>query len=100
VAALRLEPEFLMEVLELREALAEAQARGDHEAVARAGSQAEGRVRAELAIIAQGFARSDAGDPSGLGAAQVAYLRLRYFDRLLHELSPPAEASSTQGVGL
>jgi molecular chaperone HscB len=75
------DPELLMEMLEQREALAEARRARDREAVRRMADAVEARSRAVQDVLSQGFARGDAASLVGkLG-------ELRYYRRLLDEVS-------------
>jgi len=75
------DPEFLMEMLEQRESLAEARQARDLEAVRRMGSAVEAKSHAVEIVLSEGFARGDA-------AALVGKLgELRYYRRFLDEVS-------------
>ncbi len=80
------EPAFLMEMLEDREALAEARAKKDFDRVAALGAVVEGRMKKAEAKLAAGFARE------GAAAADVRPLlpvlgELRFYRRFLDEVS-------------
>jgi molecular chaperone HscB len=75
------DPAFLMEMMEQREALAEARAGRDAAAVRRMAAEAEERSRAVERALSEGFARGEAASlASKLG-------ELRYYRRLLDEVS-------------
>jgi molecular chaperone HscB len=80
----RVAPEFLQEILELREALEEAKARGDRAELDRLGADMKARRRAAVDEIARLFEPFDArGDKSGFPAIKDRLIALRYFDRFL-----------------
>jgi molecular chaperone HscB len=85
-------PEFLHEILELREELLEARAEAD---AARLASLKK-TVQAHAAEIGQGlsdgFSRLEAGDASALAELVMSLLKLRYYQRFLDELEATAEA--------
>ncbi len=76
----RVDPAFLMEVMELREALAEARAEGDEGRIAALAADVRGRERSAMAGIASGFERDD------LKAVADALVALRYYRRFLDEV--------------
>jgi molecular chaperone HscB len=76
---------FLMEMLDQREALAEAKAAGDLERVRALGEEMEARQRAAESALALGFAG---------GRAEVAKLgELRFYRRFLEEVNAIEEAA-------
>jgi molecular chaperone HscB len=75
------DPEFLMEMLEQREALSDARQANDLAAVRRMGQTVERRSREVEGALAQGFAR---GETASL-VAKVG--ELRFFRRFLDEVS-------------
>jgi molecular chaperone HscB len=85
----RLEPGFLMEILELREELAEARAAGELERVGRLQASMKSRRAAAVATLAPGFAAAE----TATGEARAAVLAdlkaqlilLRYVNRYLEE---------------
>jgi molecular chaperone HscB len=84
------DPEFLMEMLEQREALAEAKAARDLERVREMAREVEARSVAVERALTEGFGRL--GGPAGVEPSQAAVLagevgRLRFFRRLLDEAS-------------
>ncbi len=73
--------EFLMEMLELREALAEAKAERDLEAVRKMAAQIAARTKAVEIVLADGFGR-------GAAASLVGKVgELRFYRRFLDEVS-------------
>jgi len=81
----KVDPGFLMEIMELREGLLEA--RGQPEVVAKMAGEVRGRADAALREIEAGFA---AGDLERVARAVVA---LRYFRRFLDEVEAAEEAA-------
>jgi len=84
-------PALLMEVLTLRESLAEARARGDHAAVAALGDQVRRRAeerRRELAQALDGWRPDDTAPAAQekARAAVAALVALRYDGRFLEEV--------------
>jgi molecular chaperone HscB len=77
----RLPQDFLVDVLELREALAEARAGGD--TAARAALEADVQARQTAAMSRVEAALS--AEPPDLAAAKADLMTLRYFDRFLAE---------------
>ena len=80
------DPEFLTEVLEQREALADARGQGDTTRLEAMGQEARGRRQAEMARLAQAFGAG------ALAEAARAVVALRYYDRFLEELEAPHAA--------
>ena len=81
----KVDPAFLMEVMEQREALAEARAAGDGARLAAMAAEMRGRREAALQAVSAGFARGALDD---VARALVA---LRYYDRFLEEISAHEE---------
>jgi molecular chaperone HscB len=77
---------LLMEVMELRESLAEARADGDGERVQKLTAQVEERSAAARAIVDSGFTAYDRGDRSQLDAIARALVSLRYYARFMDEV--------------
>jgi molecular chaperone HscB len=75
------DPEFLMEMLEQRESLADAKQARDLAAVRRMAQAIDARARAVEAALAEGFARGD--DAQLVGKVG----ELRFFRRFLEEVS-------------
>ncbi|MHB8419799.1 MAG: Fe-S protein assembly co-chaperone HscB [Myxococcales bacterium] len=85
-AMAKLPPEFLEEVMELREGLVEARAEGDETAVRRLVLTV--RERRGLAVAAAEGALRDLppeAEPARLEAAAAALARIRYYDRFAEE---------------
>lgn len=80
-------PEFLMEMLEQREALSEARQARDAAAVHRMAAQAEVRSREVERALSEGFARGDAASPADLAVLAGRVGELRFYRRLLDEVS-------------
>jgi molecular chaperone HscB len=88
----RLDPQFLMEILELREELAEARHRGDLALVGRLEAAMKGRRDATLASLGPLFARAAASSGASggerdavLADIKAALILLRYVVRYLEE---------------
>lgn len=79
------DPEFLMEVMELREALGEAKASGDLEAVTALAGRVGKMRSATRAELLDAFAGLRPGEDTATARALVA--RLRYFKRFLDEVA-------------
>jgi molecular chaperone HscB len=90
-------PEFLMEMMEQREALAEARASGERALVEQLGAAIRGREKEVTARIAAAFAAVSSGTVAGNGTAggaggvldKIGALlgELRYYRRFLDEVS-------------
>jgi molecular chaperone HscB len=83
------DPEFLMEMMEQREALSEARASGDPKAVERLGNAIYERQKDVTARIAAAFATASASNGRGAPLAPILSLlgELRYYRRFLDEVS-------------
>src|SRR5687767_6790012 len=85
----RLDPRFLMEILELREELAEAVHAGQQDRVARLSASMKARQRTALDMLGPLFARaeSSSGDDRAAALAEIktALILLRYVARYLEE---------------
>jgi molecular chaperone HscB len=79
------DPRLLMEVMELREGLADARSDGDGAKVAEMTADVQARHAAALAIVDHGFAAYELGDRSQLDAVARALVALRYYNRFLDE---------------
>jgi molecular chaperone HscB len=88
-------PALLMEVMELREALAEARARGDHARVEALAGEVRGRRAAALRAVTSVFAQK-APDLEAIANDLVA---VRYFDRFLDEVAVHEEARAEAAHG-
>jgi molecular chaperone HscB len=82
----RIDPALLMEVMELREALAEARAAADEPAIARLAEDVRARSAAARRAIDAGFTALEAGDESRLTEIAQALVALRYHGRFLDEV--------------
>lgn len=80
------DPEFLMEVMELREGLAEARMEGDLDAVGRLGQKVGEQAVAVKRELTQQFAALAAGDLSVLPRAAAGVGRMRYYRRFQDEV--------------
>lgn len=79
-------PEFLMEMMELREALAEARATRDAAALAKLTKEVQAREEAVLDQLRKCFA-AGTDDAGGLGRCIVPLSQLRFVRRFLDEAS-------------
>jgi len=79
---------LLLEVMELREALAEARAAGDQANIEALAADVGSRRSRALETVAAGFART----PPDLEGVAAALVEVRYFDRFLEEVAAFAEA--------
>jgi molecular chaperone HscB len=79
------EPEFLMEMLEQREALSDAKQARDLASVRRLAAAIEARARAVEGALSEGFARGEAGRDGGTLVAKLG--ELRFYRRFLDEVS-------------
>ena len=86
--AQREDPAFLMEMLELREALAEAKESNHAARVRELQAQVETAQQEALAALTTAFGSlSDAADPAELAAVRRAIGRLKYYRRFLDEVN-------------
>ena len=84
------DPELLMEMMELREALSDARAADDPAQVARLAAEVAEKAAATSRQLSEVFARlQDAGEPHAaeLGDAQTLLARLRYYRRFQDEVA-------------
>jgi molecular chaperone HscB len=82
------DPEFLMEVMELRESLSEARAESNMDAVVEVGAGAAKQERAVRDALAEDFTQLAAASSAPLLEAASAKLgRLRYYRRLRDEVA-------------
>jgi molecular chaperone HscB len=88
----RATPAFLMEILELREALAEAKAGGDEARVRGLDSDVRGRSERTTAAIAAAFLRAEAGERAALPEIAAHLIALRYYQRFHDEIEAYEEA--------
>jgi molecular chaperone HscB len=87
----RASPEFLMEMMELREALANAKEKDDHAAAARLASQIRGREEAVMDRLSEGFRAP--GNGAHVGELVPLLGELRYYRRFLDEVSAIEEGT-------
>lgn len=87
-------PLFLVEIMELRDELAEAQQAGDAVKVAFMSDDMRGRAAAAMKTIGTSI---DGGTPENLDEAARALMSLRYYQRFLDEVQTHEARSSTQG---
>jgi hypothetical protein len=80
-----------MEVLELREELADAKAGGDRATVERLRADVQRRHDEALEAVRRGFAAHDGGDARALNEVRDKVMSLRYYERFLDEVAPPEE---------
>jgi len=80
-------PGFLLEVMELREQLAEAKAEGDLVRVKALGAEVAARRAATMVEAEAAFSSYEAGDRGALEAAADALIAERYFRRFLDEVA-------------
>lgn len=88
------DPAFLMEILELREALHEAQAARDDEKVRALGAQVRARMEADRAAIAAAFRRLEEGDQGQEMIKELSRLLVagRYYRRFQDEIDAYEES--------
>jgi molecular chaperone HscB len=84
---------LLMEILEVREALAEAQAKKDLPGI----NTLIAKVRTHVESVMWDVARAFAASPVDLGAAAARLMTVRYYQRFLDEAMRIAEAVSDEG---
>jgi hypothetical protein len=77
-----------MEVMELREALAEARAEGDEAKIAALGDDVRARRDRAMAEVEEGFSRDDNA------AVASALVALRYYRRFLDEIARHEDESA------
>lgn len=90
----KVDPGFLMEMLELREALGEAKEAGDREKVAELAKDVRRRRDESTAAMEAGFSRYEAsGEAAELRAVADAMIGERYFRRFLDDVEAFEEAN-------
>jgi molecular chaperone HscB len=90
VSAHAADPELLMEMMELREALGEARAAGDSAQVSRMAGEVEAKAASAKRQLSEAFARhaEHAGQASdALAQAEALLSRLRYYRRFQDEVA-------------
>lgn len=85
------DPRLLMEVMELREGLAEARSDGDEGKVAQMTADVQARHAEALRIVDAGFTAYESGDRSQLDAIARALVAIRYYGRFLDEAAQRGE---------
>ncbi len=91
-AMAKLPPEFLEEIMELREALVEARSEGDETALGRlVATVKERRAQAIAAVTASLRELPASPDPARLAEAGAALARIRYYDRFDQEVEGRSE---------
>jgi molecular chaperone HscB len=80
------DPKLLMEVMELRETLADARGEKDEKRVAALTDDVRGRQKAAMQIVDDGFGAYERGDKSKLDAIARALVSLRYYARFMDEV--------------
>jgi molecular chaperone HscB len=78
---------LLMEVMELREALADARSDGKDAEVAALGQDVQARQAAAMKIVEDGYRAYETGDKGKLDAIARALVSLRYYQRFMEELT-------------
>lgn len=80
------DPDFLLEILELREELAEVKASGDRKSLGALGHGMRARKDAAMRRVADGFTAYERdADAARLGEIRDSLVSLRYFQRFLDE---------------
>jgi molecular chaperone HscB len=85
----KVDPEFLVEILELREGLAEAKAAADSARMSAMTTEVQARVDAAMVDIAAGFAVGE------LDRVTQAVVALRYYRRFLDEVEGDGEPATS-----
>ena len=80
------DPKLLIEVMELREALADAHGDDDETKVAELTKDVEGRIATAKKLVSDGFLAYDAGDKTKMDAIARALVSLRYYGRFMEEV--------------
>jgi molecular chaperone HscB len=89
----KIDPELLMELLEEREALSEAKARGDHETITTMQQAATARRAAGLQAIDALFTRYESGDQTVVMDLAQKLIELRYAEKFLSEVEAIFESA-------
>jgi len=82
----KVDPGFLMEIMELREGLADARMEGDQKRIDALTADVRGRRDRAMEEVDGGFANLDGGDASGLQGIAAALVSMRYYARFLEEI--------------
>lgn len=80
------DPKLLIEIMELREELADARGEGDDGKVATLTRDVQGRRAAAMKSVDEGFAAYERGDKKVLDAIARALVSLRYYGRFMDEV--------------
>jgi molecular chaperone HscB len=80
------DPKLLMEIMELREALADARGDGDDGKVVELTKDVQGRHAAAMKSVDEGFTAYEAGNKKVLDAIARALVSLRYYGRFMDEV--------------
>ena len=80
------DPKLLMEIMELREALADARSDGDDGKVAELTKDVQGRRAAAMKSVDEGFTAYETGNKKVLDAIARALVSLRYYGRFMDEV--------------
>ncbi len=80
------DPKLLIEVMQLREELADARGEKDEAKVAELTRDVEGRRVTAMKIVDEGFRAYDAGDKSKMDAIARALVSMRYYGRFMEEV--------------
>lgn len=80
------DPKLLMEIMELREELAEARGDGNDGKVAELTKDVVGRRAAAMKAVDEGFAAFERGDKKVLDGIARALVSLRYYGRFMDEV--------------
>jgi len=80
------DPMLLMEIMELREALADARSDGDDGKVAELTTDVQGRRAAAMKSVDEGFSAYETGNKKVLDAIARALVSLRYYGRFMDEV--------------
>lgn len=81
-----LDPQLLIEIMSLREALAEARSDEDEAEVQRLTAEVRGRQEAAMQIVEDGFSAYERGDKGQLDAIARALVSLRYYGRFMDDV--------------
>lgn len=93
----KVSPAFLMEIMELREQLADAKAEGNHAAVGALADQVKVRRAEVMSEADDGFSKYEAGDKAELGKVADALIAERYLRRFLDEVEAFEDARADAG---
>ena len=80
------DPKLLMEIMELRESLAEARSDGDEGKVGELTKDVVGRRAAAMKLVDEGFSAYETGNKKVLDGIARALVSLRYYGRFMDEV--------------